>query len=135
LVTLVTTFGYYVRFYRGAEVAGHYKIGTQKNKRPIYVPYIVNKEQTDTLKSSYGLTWRQVASKDMLENGITGGETIIYDRTTNEVLAFRRYFGRVWPRSDSRYTRLTNGDGCSPNFSGAPFQFVQKVLVPSNPAE
>jgi hypothetical protein len=125
----------YARFFRGPEVPGHYKIGTQKNKRPIYVPYIVNKEQSDTLKSRYGFTWRQIINKDQLENGITGGETIIYDRTSNEVLAFRRFFGRVWPRSDSKNTRLTNGEGCEPGFSGAPFQFIQKVLVPINPAE
>jgi hypothetical protein len=125
----------YVRFYRGAEVPGHSKIGTQKNKRPVYVPYIVNKEQADALKSRYGYTWRQISTSEMLENGITGGETIIYDRSTNEVLAFRRFFYRYWPHSDSKATRLTNGDGCQSGFTGAPFQFVQKVLVPINPAE
>lgn len=125
----------YVRFYRGAEVPGHYKIGTQKGGRPIHVPYIVNSEQTDTLKSRYGFTWRQIANGDMLENGITGGETIIFDRTTNEVLAFRRFFGRVWPSSNSRYTRLTNGDYCQPGFTGLVREFTQKVLVPINPVE
>lgn len=125
----------YVRFYRGAEVFGHYKVGTQKNKRPVRVPYVVNIEQTDTLKSRYGFTWRQVADKDMLENGIVGGETIIYDRTTNDVLAFRRFFYRYWPRPDSRYTRLANHDFCRPRFTDAPFQFIQKVLIPINPAE
>ncbi|MDD2685197.1 MAG: hypothetical protein PHY62_03485 [Gallionella sp.] len=125
----------YVRFFRGSEVPGHYKYGTQKNKQHVYVPYIVNKEQTDILNSRYGFTWRQISTGDMLENGITGGETIIYDRTSNEVLAFRRFFGRVWPRSDSRYTRLTNGDYCQPAFTKGVWPFVQKVLVPINPAE
>ena len=125
----------YVRFFRGDEVPGHYKFGTQKNKRSIYVPYIVNKEQTDTLKSRYGFTWRLIAEKDMLENGITGSETIIYDRTTSEVLAFRRFFGRVWPRPDSRYTRLANGGGCFPGFTKGTTAFIKKVLVPINPAE
>ena len=125
----------YFRFFRGTEVQGHYKIGTQKNKRPIDVPYIVNKEQTDTLNSRYAFTWRQISTADMLENGITGGETIIYDRTTNEVLAFRRFFYRYWPRTDSKVSHLTNGEGCQPGFTGAPFQFIQKVLVPINPAE
>ena len=125
----------YVRFYRGGEVPGHYKIGTQKNKRPIYVPYIVNKEETDTLKSAYGFTWRQIVDEVAMENGIKGGETIILDRTTNEVLAFRRFFYRTWPRSDSKYTRLTNGDGCRPGFTGLVREFIQKVLIPVNPAE
>lgn len=125
----------YVRFYRGVEVLGHYKVGTQINKRPARVPYVVNKEQIDALKSRYGFTWRQVADKDMLENGIVGGETIIFDRTTNDVLGFRRFFYRYWPRTDSLYTRLANHDFCRPRFADAPFQFIQKVLVPINPAE
>jgi len=125
----------YVRFFRGAEVQGHYKIGTQKNGRPTYVPYIVNKEHTDSLKSRYGFTWRQVAKKDMLENGITGSETIIYDQTTNEVIAFRRFFYRYWVQPDSSSTRLTNGDGCQPGFTRSPSEFIQKVLVPINPVE
>lgn len=125
----------YVRFYRGAEVPGHYKVGTQKGGHPVRVPYIVNREQADTLKSRYGFTWRQVANKDMMENGIVGGETIIFDRTTNDVLAFRRFFYRYWPRGDSRYTRLANHDFCRPRFADAPFQFIQKVIIPINPAE
>ena len=125
----------YVRFYRGAEVLGHYKVGTQKSKRPTDVPYIVNKEQTDNLKSRYGFTWRQIADKNMLESGVVGGETIVYDRTTNEVLAFRRFFYRYWPRPDSRFTRIANQDSCRPPFAEAPFQFIQKVLVPINPVE
>lgn len=125
----------YVRFYRGEEVPGHYKIGTQRKGRPIYLPYIVNSEQTDRLISRYAFTWRQITNSDMIENGITGGETIIFDRATNDVLAFRRFFGRVWPRSDSRFTRLTNSDYCQPGFTGLVREFAQKVLVPINPAE
>jgi len=126
----------YVRFFRGTEVPGHYKIGTQKNKHPVYVPYIVNMEQIDTLNSHYGFTWRQISTSDMLESGITGGETIIYDRATSEVLAFRRFFYRYWPESNSRYTRLTNGDSCHhPNFPKSVAAFIQSVLVPINPAE
>lgn len=125
----------YIRFYRGAEVLGHYKIGTQKNKRPIYVPYIVNKEQAETLKSHYGFTWRQVANKEMLENGIVGSETVLFDRMTNEVFAFRRFFIRYWPRPDSRYSRLVNHEFCKPGFTKGFRPFINKVLVPINPAE
>lgn len=122
----------YVRFFHGAEVLGHSKIDTWKHGR---VPYIVNKEQTDTLNSRYSYTWRQIINNDMLENGISGGETIIYDRTTGEILAFRRFFGRMWPRGDSKYTRMSNGDLCMPSFTGRVREFTQKVLVPINPAE
>lgn len=125
----------YIRFFRGAEILGHYKIGTQKNRMPVYVPYIVNSEQIDTLKSRYGFTWRQIGNKDAIENGIVGGETIIFDRATNDVLAFRRFFIRYWPRSDSRYTRLVNHEFCKPRFTYGFRPFINKVLVPVNPTE
>jgi len=128
----------YVRFFRGAEDKKRFPIGwgvRSKSGKFFDVPYIVNKEQTDMLKSRYGFTWRQISTSDMLENGITGGETIIYDHATGEVLGFRRFFERVWPRSDSKGSRLTNGAGCYPGFTGGVSNFVQKVLVPINPAE
>lgn len=123
----------YVRFYRGAEVPGHYKIGTQKNKLPVVVPYVVNKEQSDTLKSQYGFTWRQFVDNDATENGIAGSELIIFDRITNEVLAFKRFFIRVWPRPDSGWTRLTNRAVCYPGMEIP--RFIQQVLAPINPVE
>ena len=125
----------FTRYFRGTEVAGHYKVGTRKNKQSVHVPYIVNKEQTDSLKSSYGYTWRQIEDKDAMENGIAGGELIIYEKASNEVLAFRRFFVRHWPRADSRYTRVTNGEGCQPGFTKGEYVFIQNVLVPVNPTE
>jgi hypothetical protein len=125
----------YVRFYRGEEVAGHYKVGTQRNQRSVRVPYVINKEGADSLKARYGFTWRQIASKDMLENGIVGGETIVYDREANDVLAFRRFFYRYWPSPDSRSSRLVNHDFCRPRFADAPYQFIQEVIIPVNPVE
>jgi hypothetical protein len=127
----------YVRFFRGVENKKKFPAGYTVNKNGLFrnVPYIVNSEQTQTLNSRYGFTWRQVKDKDMLESGITGGETIIYDRSTNAVLAYRRFFYRYWPREDSRYTRLADGSGCRPSLTGGATDFIQKVLVPVNPAE
>lgn len=127
----------HIRFYRGAENKSKYKAGYPqvKNGRWSYMPYIVNNERTDSFKSRYGYTSRQIAKKDEIENGIVGSELIIYDRTTNEVFAFRRSFIRYWPRPDSKNTRLTNVEGCQPNFTKAWPQFIEKVLVPINPAE
>jgi hypothetical protein len=127
----------YIRFYRGAVNLSKYKVGYPQvnNGRWSYVSYIVNSEQTDVLKSNYGYTSRQVADKDMLENGIVGSELIVYDRATNEVLAFRRSFVRYWPRSNSRYTKLVDSDGCRPGFTKVWPQFIEKALVPVNPAK
>lgn len=127
----------YIRFYRGAENKNKYKAGypSGKNGSWQYIPYIVNDEQADTLKSRYGYTSRQVLNEEMLENGINGSETIVFDRTTNEILAFRRTFVQYWPKTDTRYTHLTNNTACQPGFTKGVSQFIQKVLVPINVAE
>lgn len=130
----------YIRFFRGAENKSKYPIGypsgrTEKNGRWIYLPYIVNSEQSDTPKSRYGYTSRQFANKETIENGIVGSELIIYDRTTNEVLAFRRSFIRYFPNGQSRYTRLVDHESCMPGFTKVWPQFIEKALVPINPTE
>ncbi len=127
----------YMRFFRGAENRKPYPIGYTVNINGMirYVPYIVNSAPTDKLKSRYGYTWRQIDNKDALENGIVGGETIIYDRTTNEVLAFRRFFDRYWPGPASEYTRLANHESCKTHFAEDWPDFIRKVLVPVNPEE
>ena len=127
----------YVRFFRGEESEERYPSGFTVNIEGSFrkVPYIINREQTETLKSKYGFTWRQVVNNDMLENGIVGGETIIHEHTTGEVLAFRRLFDRYWPRNDSKEdSRLVNGESCKPGFTGGSSDFIQAVLVPINPA-
>ena len=130
----------YVRFFRGAVNTNKYKVGypsgrTETDGRWIYLPYIVNSEQTVALKSRYGYTSRQIGDKSAVENAIVGSELIVYDLATNEVLAFRRSFVRHWPRPDSRYTRLTNSEGCRPGFTDVWPRFIEKALVPINVAE
>jgi hypothetical protein len=126
----------YVRYFRGAENKKRFPSGYTVNIEGSFrrVPYIVNREQAQTLRSDYAFTWRQVVNNDMLENGIVGGETIIYKQATREVLAYRRFFSRYWPREDSKNTRLVNGQSCKPGFTGGSSDFIQTVLVPINPA-
>jgi hypothetical protein len=125
----------YVRDFRGKENKERFPSGFTVNIEGSFrkVPYIVNREPTETLKSEHAFSWRQVVHTDMLENGIVGGETIIYDRTTTEVLAFRRFVVRYWPREDSMSTRLVNRERCRPGFTGGSSDFIQAVLVPVNP--
>jgi hypothetical protein len=126
----------YVRYFRGAENKKRFPSGYTVNIEGSFrrVPYIVNREQTQTLRSDYAFAWRQTVNNDMLENGIVGGETIIYKQATSEVLAYRRFFSRYWPRSDSNNTRLVNGGSCQPGFTVGVSDFIQAVLVPINPA-
>ena len=52
----------------------------------------MQEEQVGRLASRYGMTWRGVHRPHDRENGIAGGEAIIYDLQTNEVLyVFRNY--------------------------------------------
>ncbi len=127
----------YIRYFRGSENKTKYKAGypSSKNGSWVYLPYVVNYEQVDLLKSRYAFTSRHVSTNEITENGIEGSETIIFDRTTNKVLAFRRTFVRYWPRSDSRYTRLTNSDRCQLGLTKGVSQFIQNVLIPVNHVE
>ena len=47
---------------------------------------------TPALTAKYGYTWRGIKRPQDRENGIAGGELIIYDLQTKEVLAVRRQF-------------------------------------------
>ena len=44
------------------------------------------------LTARYGYTWRGIKRARDRENGIAGGEIIVYDLQTKEVLAVRRQF-------------------------------------------
>jgi hypothetical protein len=49
-------------------------------------------EPVDELTSRYGVTWRGIRRPSDRENGIAGGEVIVYDIKTNEVLyVYRNY--------------------------------------------
>jgi hypothetical protein len=47
---------------------------------------------TDQLSADYGYTWRGIKRAKDRENGIAGGEALIYDLRTKEILAIRRQF-------------------------------------------
>lgn len=52
-------------------------------------------ESTNELKSRYGLTWRGLKRPNDRELGISGGEWIVIDLKTNDVLAVIRNYGRT----------------------------------------
>lgn len=98
-----------------------------------------NAENVDVLKSRYGFTWRGIRRPYDRENGIAGGELIVMDLETNEVLGVRRGFARtgrvpnnvtginwevtqVCPKLSLRGNRSKDVD-----FT---FWFINKILVP-----
>jgi hypothetical protein len=58
------------------------------------VPYIVAEAEVSKKKSRYSYTWRGIPRPHDREFGIAGGELILLDLETNEVLAVRRGYIR-----------------------------------------
>lgn len=95
----------------------------------------MNVEDVDTLKSQYGYTWRGLKRPHDRELGIVGGELIVMDLKSNEVLAVRRGFIR---RGDVK-SNLTGvwwlGGHICPNYKHAnayTYEFLSKVLKPTS---
>lgn len=83
-------------------------------------------------KSRYGYTWRGVIRPHDRENGIGGGEVIVVDLETNEVLAVHRGYAQY--KMDERAGPLNAGwrKRCPPiQPTGGPYgHFILKVLKP-----
>lgn len=89
-------------------------------------------ERVKDLKSRYGFTWRGIKRPHDRELGIAGGEFIILDVQTHEVLAVRRGYlrtanvretgGRVW---------WLGAWSCPSNRSGENHMLMHKVVKPT----
>jgi len=119
-------FDQYIRYYRGDAKISKRDFVYMKDNHSERVPYIVQTESATKLKSRYGYTWRGIGGHRDRELGISGGELIVLDLTTAEVLAVLRVFfygdiepprlGFVWKRP------------CPLKNEG---QFISKVLKPA----
>jgi hypothetical protein len=95
---------------------------------------------TSDLRSRYGYTWRGIKRPNDREMGIAGGETIVVDLSTNEVMAIRRGFIRSgFVRNVRSGIQWEIGETCPqirdhPNsrdkFDDFAYAFVTKVLRP-----
>jgi len=91
-------------------------------------------EEVTSLKSRYGYTWRGIKRPHDRELGIAGGELIVMDLQSNEVLAVQRGF----IRSGDVRNNLTGvwwiGGHVCPTYRDAhiyTYQFISKVLKPA----
>jgi hypothetical protein len=100
------------------------------------------KKQIDsTRKSRYGFTWRGITRPHDRELGIAGGELILLDLETNEVLGVRRGFVRtgqvrnnltgVWWLTGQACPSYGYRGGRDRDFDFA-YWFIGKVLRPKN---
>jgi hypothetical protein len=94
----------------------------------------MNVEEVLALKSRYGYTWRGIERPHGRELGIVGGELIVMDLQSHEVLAVRRGFIRSGDvRNNLTGVWWLGGHVCPKYRDGHinTYEFVSKVLKPS----
>lgn len=120
----------YVRYLRSSEKESKkdyvYMDGTRSHR----VPYIVKTEGVPSLKSRYGYTWRGIPRPHDREFGIVGGELVVLDLQTNEVLGIRRGFIRSGGVRNLTGIWWLGGQVCPVKKALSSSQFIQKVLKP-----
>lgn len=104
-----------------------YMDGTRSHR----VPYIVKQEGVPSLKSRYGYIWRGIQRPQDREFGIAGGELIVMDIQTNDVLGVRRGFIRSGGVRNLTGIWWLGGQVCPVKKALSSSQFIQRVLRPT----
>ena len=121
----------YIRYSRGSAKESKrdyvYMDGTRSHR----VPYIVKKEGVSSLNSRYGYTWRGIPRPHDRELGIVGGELIVLDTQTKEVLGVRRGFIRSGNVRNLTGVWWLAGQVCPVKKALSSSQFIQKVVRPT----
>ena len=118
------------RYYRDEGAHPNRQYQTAINGQSIFVPYIVAETNVSTIKSRYGFTWRGISRPHDRELGIAGGELIVLDLNSQEVVAVRRGFIRSgWMKNLTGIWWLT-GRTCPAPGAKREHLFVKEVLRP-----
>ena len=121
----------YRRYYRDANAHPGRKYQTAINRQGVFVPYIVAESTVADIKSRYGYTWRGMNRPHDRGLGIAGGELIVLDLKTNEVLAVRRGYMRTgFVRNNLTGIWWLTGPSCPNRGTNLTFKFIQEVLKP-----
>lgn len=122
----------YRRYYRDERSHLGSQFPTAINGQFVQVPYIVAMVDVSKLQSRYGYTWRGIARPHDRELGIAGGELVILDLQTNDVLAVRRSFVRSGTvRNNLTGVWWLTAGKCSKEALKMDAQFVNEVLKPA----
>jgi hypothetical protein len=119
---------------------------SELNKSSAYRRYIANyqgstkaliEQDASMIKSRYGYVWRGITRSHDREVGIAGGELIILDVQSNEVLAVRRGFIRSGDvRNNLTGVWWLGGHACPSGKKGrtdfSTFDLIKEVLKPSS---
>ncbi|HJU06724.1 MAG TPA: hypothetical protein VJ692_16365 [Nitrospiraceae bacterium] len=121
----------YRRYYRDVNAHPGRQYQTAINGQGVFVPYIVAEAIVPDIKSRYGYTWRGIRRPHDRELGIAGGELIILDLKTKEIMAIRRGYMRTgFVRNNLTGVWWLTGPSCPNRGTNLPFKFIQKVLMP-----
>lgn len=121
----------YRRYYRDEKSHPGSQFPTAINGQFVQVPYIVAQTDVLTLQSRYGYTWRGIVRPHDRELGIAGGEIIILDLQTNEVLAVRRSYARTGYMRNLTGVWWLTAQKCSQGSLKSDAQFINQVLIPA----
>ena len=93
-------------------------------------------ERVKEPNSRYGFTWRGITRPHDRELGIVGGEVIVLDLQTNEVLAVRRGYAASGGKTLETVAGIwwLSAAKCPRSMPGVEHSFIHKVLKPSKTA-
>lgn len=119
------------RYFRNERLNNDRKFQTAIDGKAVFLPYIVAEEIVEIRKSRYGYTWRGIERQHDRESGIAGGELIVLDLNTAEVVAVRRGFLRSgWIKNATGIWWLT-GRTCPSQEGRREHLFIKEVLKPA----
>lgn len=122
--------GKFKRYYRDEAAHPNRRYQTAINGQFVFVPYIVAETTVPAIKSRYGFTWRGISRPHDRELGIAGGELIILDLNSQEVVAVRRGF--IWSGWMKNMTGIwwLTGRTCPIPGMKREHLFIKEVLMP-----
>ncbi|HBR52070.1 MAG TPA: hypothetical protein DEA71_18585 [Nitrospira sp.] len=121
----------YKRYYRDENAHPRKDFQTAINGQFVRVPYIVAQEEIVDRKSRFAYTWRGLARPHDRELGIAGGELIVLNLETREILAVRRgYIRSGWMKNLTGIWWLT-ARVCPGSGSKREHLFVKEILKPA----
>ena len=121
----------YFRYYRDSSANPGKTVSTRDAKGNWkQVPNVLTTKSADALMSKYGYTWRGISRTNDRELGIAGGEVILIDIATNEVLGFRRIFRRTGIMGGRTNVWWLTAQNCSAELAEPSAHFLYKVLKP-----
>jgi len=122
----------YRRYFRDEQAHPGRKYQTAIDGRSVFVPYIVAESEFSTKKSRFAHTWRGITRPHDRELGIAGGELILLDLNTGEVLAVRRGYIRTGMVRNLTGVSWLTGQVCQNSGAKREHLFVKGVLVPKS---